>query len=91
MKERVYTLLEMVRDPGRGVYEAWELDRTGHYTLYRYDAQEGVFYRATVPAGADAIHFFRLRESSKVPVTGWQRVIRRPPERRRFRVISGLG
>ncbi|ABK18168.1 hypothetical protein [Syntrophobacter fumaroxidans] len=71
MKEREYTLQEIVRDPGVWVYEAYELTREDHYYLFRYDASQEKFYRATVPAGAAAIHFHPLQASDKVPIGGW--------------------
>ena len=90
MADKEYTLVEIVRDPGRGVYEVSELDRGGHFFLYRYDAQEEAFYRATVPAGAAAIQFFRLRHGAKVPLFGWQAVVRRPLIPSRPHVVGDL-
>jgi len=77
MLEQEYSLVDIIRDPGLWIYEAFELDSDGHYYLYRYDAGEGVFNRATVPAGAAAVHFHVLKAEDKVPIGGW-----RPLERK---------
>lgn len=76
MKEREYTVIEIARDPGFWVYEASELEREGHYTLFRYDAAAGLFSRATVPAGAACIHFrpMPFAEAGNVPIAGWTAV-----------------
>ena len=79
MREQEYSLIDIVRDPGLWTYEAFELDTDGHYYLFRYDAGEGAFSRATVPAGAAAIHFHALKPEDKVPIGGW-----RPLERKWF-------
>jgi hypothetical protein len=71
-----YSLVEIVRDPGLWIYEANELTADGHYYLYRYDAARQVFSRATVPAGAAAIHFYDLKSYEKVPIDGWQHLER---------------
>jgi len=71
MPEREYSLVDIVRDPGVWVYETYELSSEGHYYLYRYDAGEEVFSRATVPAGAAAVHFYPLGPADKVPIGGW--------------------
>lgn len=86
MTDRPYDLIEIIRDPGMWVYEAWELSSGGHYYLYRYDAGEGVFYRATVPAGAAAVQFFPLKSSDNVPLSGWRPIEKRalPPFRPRL-------
>ena len=75
-KATEYDLVEIVRDPGLWIYEATELSVQGHYYLYRYDAARQVFSRATVPAGAAAIHFHDLKSSDKVPIGGWQHLER---------------
>lgn len=78
MNGREVTLVEMIRDPGIWIYEASELERDGHYTLFRYDAATGCFSRATVPAGAACIHFrpMRTADAGKVPIGGWVAVER---------------
>jgi hypothetical protein len=35
MADKEYTLVEIIRDPGRGVYEVSELDRTGSVQRHR--------------------------------------------------------
>jgi hypothetical protein len=54
------------------VCEATELTQDGHYYRYRYNGQEGRFYRATVPSGAASVHFRVLEPTDKVPLGGWQ-------------------
>jgi hypothetical protein len=49
MREREYSLVEIIRDPRMRVYEASELTVDGHYYLYLYDGETGRFSRATVP------------------------------------------
>lgn len=65
------SLVEIVRSPPRWIYEAIELTDQGRCYLYRYDPLEGVFYRATVPAGAASPHFRPLSQSDKIPLGGW--------------------
>ncbi|NTW34788.1 MAG: hypothetical protein HGB17_01400 [Syntrophobacteraceae bacterium] len=86
MSNREHDIVEIIRDPGLWVYEAWELTSEGHYYLYRYDAGEGVFYRATVPAGAASIQFFPLKSSDHVTLSGWRPLERKelPPFRPRL-------
>ena len=72
MKEREYSLIEIIRDPKMWVYEASELTSEGHYYLYRYDAEEDQFSRATVPSGAAEPRFAVLGAKDKVPLGGWQ-------------------
>jgi hypothetical protein len=74
MEWKKFSLVEIIRDPGTRIYEASELSEEGHYYLYRYDAEEEQFYRATVPAGAAAIQFFALKTDGKVPLSGWYEV-----------------
>ncbi len=76
------TLVEIIRNPRMLLCEASELMADGHYYLYRYDGQEGNFYRATVPSGAGYVHFRLLKADDKIPLGGW-RVIKRSeiPER----------
>ena len=76
MRDREYSLVEIIRDPRMWVYEASELTRDGHYYLFRYDGSKGIFYRATVPSGAADIHFHALKATEKIPVQGWQVVER---------------
>lgn len=87
MSDREYTLIEIIRDPGLWIYENSELTIQGHYYLYRYDAGEKTFYRATVPAGATAPHFCRLRSSEKVPIGGWYMVEKKLGPSFRLRLI----
>ncbi|UCG12235.1 MAG: hypothetical protein JSU72_17310, partial [Deltaproteobacteria bacterium] len=75
--EGEYTVVEIIRDPRMWVYETNELTRKGHYYLYRFDAAEGIFYRATVPSGAAELHFRILTAADKVPLDGWQVVEQR--------------
>jgi hypothetical protein len=85
MKEREYSLVEIIRDPRMRVFEASELTAEGHYYLYRYDSGEGQFSRATVPSGAAEPRFAVLGPKDKVPLGGWQVAegggIQRPPLR----------
>lgn len=91
MSEREYDLIEIIRDPGIWVYESWELTAGGHYYLYRYDAREGVFTRATVPAGAAAVQFFPLKPSDHVPLSGWRRIEKRSLPPFRPHVVASRG
>lgn len=77
MADREYSLVDIIRDPGAWVYEALELSQEGHFYLYRYDAGEELFSRATVPAGAASVHFHPLAGSAKVPIGGWVAVERK--------------
>lgn len=88
MAEREYTLVEIVRDPGVWIYEAHELSVRGHYYIYRYDSGEQVFYRATVPAGAAAVHFFPLKAHSRVPISGWHAIEKKPQVKFRPRLVD---
>ena len=85
MKEREYSLVEIIRDPRMRVFEASELTAEGHYYLYRYDPGEGRFSRATVPSGAAEPRFAALGAKDRVPLSGWQVAeggsIQRPPLR----------
>jgi hypothetical protein len=74
MSNREYSLFEIIRDPGLRMYESSDLTTGGRHYFYRYDAGEGVFYRATVPAGATPPHFCPLRSTEKVPIGGWYTV-----------------
>jgi hypothetical protein len=89
MTEREYSLLEIIRDPGVWIYEAQELAREGHYYLYRYDSGEGVFYRATVPAGAAAVQFYPLKSTEKVPLGGWYSLERKSHPAFQLKLIEG--
>ena len=88
MSSREHDLVEIIRDPGLWVYEAWELTSDGHYYLYRYDASEGIFYRATVPAGAASVQFFPLKSTDHVPLSGWHPLEKRQPPPFRPRLIT---
>ena len=77
MDLKEFSLVEIIRDPGVWIYEAAELSESGHYYRYRYDSGEGLFYRATVPAGAAAVHFFPLKPTERVPLAGWYAVERK--------------
>jgi len=87
MSDREYELVEIIRDPGLWVYESFELSRDGHYYLYRYDAAEKTFCRATVPAGATAPHFCHLRPTEKVPIGGWYMVEKKASSPARLRLV----
>ena len=88
MREREYTLIEIIRAPEIWVYEVFELQREGHYYLYQYDAAQEVFYRATVPAGAACTQFYPLRSGDKVPISGWQRVEKKSRSAPRLQLID---
>jgi hypothetical protein len=88
MNEREYTLLEIIRDPGMWLYEACELTREGHYYLFRYDASQEKFYRATVPEGAAALHFYPLESSDKVPIGGWLAIQKKQTTGSRLRLVE---
>lgn len=89
MREQEYRLTDIIRDPGIWVYEAFELSVDGHYYLYRYDAGEGLFSKATVPAGAAAVHFRPLGPDEKVPVGGWRHLERKSFPVFRLRLVAG--
>jgi hypothetical protein len=89
MDESEYTLLQIIRDPGVWVYEAQELAAQGHYYVFRYDSGEGVFYRATVPAGAAAVQFYPLKVTDKVPVGGWHAVEKKSFAAFQLKLIAG--
>ena len=89
MRERLYALTEMIRDPKRQVWEAIELDRGGHYYLYRYDALQDHFSRAMVPSGAAEPHFVVLSGADKVPVGGWQVAESRKVQPGCLRLVAG--
>lgn len=72
-----YSLSEIIRDPGLRVYENFEMSSDGHFYLYLYDADEGIFYRATVPGGAAAPHYTSLNPPEKVPLGGWYEVAKK--------------
>lgn len=88
MREKEYTLIGIIRDPGTGIYETFELEREGHYYVYRYDAAEETFYRATVPAGAARTQFFPLPAGGQVPISGWKRVGGKPRPEQQLLLIS---
>jgi len=85
--EREFDLVDIILDPGIWIYESYELTPTGHYYLYRYDAAEQSFTRATVPAGAAALHFHSLKTAEKVPLGGWHRVERKSLPKTRPRLF----
>lgn len=87
MELEQFSLVEIIRDPGVWIYEASELSDSGHYYLYRYDSGEDRFYRATVPAGAAAVHFFPLKSTERVPVAGWYAIERKTPAPFRPRLV----
>lgn len=89
MRERLYALTEMIRDPKRQVWEAIELDREGHYYLYRYDALQDRFSRAMVPSGAAEPYFVVLSGADKVPVGGWQVAEARKVQPGCLRLVAG--
>lgn len=83
-----YSLYEIIRDPGLWVYENFELSTDGHFYLYRYDAGEEAFYRATVPGGAAAPHYTPLNPAEKVPVGGWYVVAKKFRAPFRLRLVG---
>lgn len=87
LAEREFDLVDIILDPGIWIYESYELTPTGHYYLYRYDAAEQSFTRATVPAGAAALHFHPLKTAEKVPLGGWHRVERKSLPKARPRLF----
>jgi len=89
MREREYVLTEIIRDPKRQVWEAIELDRDGHYYLYRYDALQDCFSRAMVPSGAAEPHFLVLSGADKVPVGGWRVAESRKVQPSSLRLVAG--
>ena len=88
MDDQEYNLYEIIRDPGLWIYENFDLSTAGHFYLYRYDAGEETFYRATVPAGATAPHFGPLDPSEKVPIGGWYVVEKKACAPFRLRLVS---
>lgn len=85
--EREFDLVEIILDPGIWIYESYELTPGGHYYLYRYDAAEQSFTKATVPAGAAALHFRPLKTAEKVPFGGWRRLERKSLPKSRPRLF----
>lgn len=88
MDDGEYSLYEIMRDPGLSIYENFDLATNGHFYLYRYDAAEETFYRATVPAGAAAPHFAPLNPSQKVPIGGWYVVEKKSRVPFRLRIVG---
>ncbi len=88
MSDREYTLMEIIRDPRMWRYEASELTSDGHYYLYRYDAEQGQFSRATVPSGAAEPRFAVLGDKDKVPLGGWKVVEARLVQRRPLHLVA---
>jgi hypothetical protein len=89
MREREYSLTEIIRDPRMRVYEASELTPEGHYYLYRYDAGSGEFSRATVPSGAAEPRFAILGARDHVPVGGWLAAEGGSIRRRPLHLVAG--
>ena len=88
MMKGQYTLVEIIRDPRMLVCEASEMTRDGHYYLYRYNATEGKFYRATVPSGAASTHFQVLETNDKIPLGGWHVVVRGEVSKTRLHLVT---
>ncbi len=88
MEDREYTVIDIIRDPRPWVYEAMELTRTDHHYIYRFDALEGIFTRATVPAGAASTHFRPLGVHDKLPLGGWRVVEKRTLPKNPLRLID---
>lgn len=88
MEDREYTVIDIIRDPRPWVYEAMELTRTGHHYIYRFDALEEIFTRATVPAGAASTHFRPLGVHDKLPFGGWRVVEKRTLPKSPLRLID---
>jgi hypothetical protein len=91
MTEREYSLVEIIRDPRMLVCEASEITRDGHYYLYRYNATEGNFYRATVPSGAASVHFQVLESTDKIPLGGWKMVVKGKVSKSSLHLVSNKG
>ena len=91
MTERECSLVEIIRDPRMLVCEASEMTRDGHYYLYRYNATEGNFYRATVPSGAASVHFQMLGPTDKIPLGGWQVVVKGKVSKNSLHLVSNKG
>ena len=75
--KRQYTLVEIIRDPRMMICEASEMTQDGHYYLYRYNATEKKFYRATVPSGAASTHF-QVLELLCQPMPDWLGITDQP-------------
>ena len=88
MMKRQYTLMEIIRHPRMMICEASEMTQDGHYYLYRYNASEGKFYRATVPSGAASTHFQELEPTEKIPLAGWHVVVRAELSKSRLHLVS---
>ena len=88
MMKRQYTLMEIIRDPGMMICEASEMTQDGHYYLYRNNATEGIFYRATVPSGAASTHFQLLEPTEKIPLGGWHVVVRAELSKSRLHLVT---
>ena len=88
MMKRQYTLMEIIRDPRMMICEASEITQDGHYYLYRYNATEGKFYRATVPSGAASTHFQVLETTEKIPLGGWHVVVRAELSKSRLHLVT---
>ena len=88
MMKRQYTLVEIIRDPRMMICEASEMTQDGHYYLYRYNATERNFYRATVPSGAASTHFQVLEPTDKIPLAGWHVVVRAELSKSRLHLVT---
>ena len=88
MMKRQYTLVEIIRDPRMMICEASEMTQDGHYYLYRYNATERKFYRATVPSGAASTHFQVLEPTDKIPLGGWHVVVRGELSKSRLHLVT---
>ena len=86
--KRQYTLVEIIRDPRMMICEASEMTQDGHYYLYRYNATEKKFYRATVPSGAASTHFQVLEPTDKIPLAGWHVVVRAELSKSRLHLVT---
>ncbi|MFC1729140.1 hypothetical protein ACFL6I_02275 [candidate division KSB1 bacterium] len=62
--------LTLKNSPGQD-FETEMMDANGHIYIYRYTAENGIFFRATLPSGAAAPVFLPLSNDDKVPVGGW--------------------
>ena len=88
MEDQDLTVVEMIHNPRILLCEASEMRGDGHYYLYRYNGQEGNFYRATVPSGAGNIHFELLTANDKIPLGGWRMVERSEIPARYLRLVT---
>lgn len=66
-----FDLVLAIKDRWQRDYECADINPDGHYYIYQYISDAGVFIRATVPSGAAAPVFRKLTEKDMVPLGGW--------------------